>query len=393
MPILVVVLTIGIHAMVRTAVLVTVMLGLWSPRPAMGQPPDRQLNIHGFGGWGFSKTSRNEFLGGDADGEYRRSSFALNLSTPLAPRIQVAAQLLWQSVGDEDVANLDYAFVDWEVARNLHLRLGKAKHPFGLYSEVTGLGTVRPFLTLPASVYGPVPIASKSYRGIGLRGNIPLGRWAAQFDLYGGGIDYEQEESALSLVAKAQVVTGEAIPFEAEHVIGAHLDIKTPVHGLRVGASLYSGLPEKGISPVFDATRRRFLVGGVEAEYLTDRLWLRSEAAWIKDKVPFLSDRERAWYLETGFFLTDRWQVAAGVNHISVDVSLPAPKDITHHDEWAVGINYWVTPELALKASFHAASGNLLANLSDLDLQQTLMTGRSPAPTTRLLQAGVQFSF
>ncbi|MCC7132870.1 MAG: hypothetical protein IT352_09500 [Gemmatimonadales bacterium] len=380
----------------RTTLLLAVAIGLWWPTPAAAQRQERQLDIRGFGGWSVSKTNRNEFLGSDEDGEYRRSSFALNLSTPIAPRIQVAAQLLWQSVGDEDVANLDYAFVDWEVARNLHLRLGKAKHPFGLYSEVAGLGTVRPFLTLPGSVYGPVPIVSKSYRGVGLRGNIPLGDWAAQFDLYGGGIDYEQEESALSLVAKAQIVTGEAIPFEAEHVIGGHLGIKTPITGLRVGASLYSGLPEKGISPVFDATRRRFVVGGVQAEFLTDRLWLRSEAAWIKDKVPFLSDRERAWYLETGLFVTDRWQLAAGYNRISVDVSnlpFPVPEDITHHDEWSVGVNHWVTPELALKASFHAVSGNLLANLSDPELQQTLLTGRSPALTTRLLQAGVQFSF
>jgi hypothetical protein len=372
----------------------TVALLIASASPALGQDL-RSLEIHGFGGWSFGDTDVNRFLGAEPNGEYSKTNFAMKLTGTAIPSVQINAQMFFRNGFDGSSAALDYAFVDWQLSNDLHLRIGKVKHPFGIYSEVAGLGTVRPFLNLPQAIYGPIGLVSKSYRGMGLRGTLSLGSgWGIDYDLYAGGIEFEQEESALDLLTKPlfdPAILGDI--FESEAVVGSRAVFVTPVDGLRVGGSFYSGRPD---APAQESpTRYRTL--GTHVEYVVDRTWIRAEYVKQRDRIAAIQDRETAYYVEAARFLTDHLQIAAQYSWFEVEVSLPqplvAPEGLTIHEENALGLNYWVTPEFGFKASVHWVRGNLIAELAPQDFLAAYTALSSPHPRTRLFQFGAQFSF
>ena len=350
--------------------------------------------IHGFGGWTFGDTDVNRFLGSGPEGEFSKSNFAVKLTANTEASVQVHAQFFFRNAFDGSTTSLDYAFADWRLDNALGVRVGKVKHPFGIYSEVTGLGTVRPFLNLPQAVYGPIALVSKSYRGVGVGGSIPFGvGWTLEYDVYGGGIEFEQEESALAILTSpaADSTVGGRL-FESREVIGSRVTVQAPFDGLKVGVSAYSGRPES-----LDPNADRYYTLGGQAEYVANRTWVRSEVVYQRDRATGLNDRETAYYLEVAQFLGDHWQVATQLSRLSLDISLPPPvvlpEDFREHEELALGLNYWVSPQLGFKASVHWVRGNLIAELGQADLQQIFLTGISPQPETRLLQLGAQFSF
>jgi hypothetical protein len=83
---------------------------------------------------------------------------------------------------------LEYAFAEWKFSEALRVRAGRVKLPFGIYTEILDVGTLRPFFTLPQGVYGPTGTVVPGYNGIGLTGRWSHGgTWALQYDVYGGG--------------------------------------------------------------------------------------------------------------------------------------------------------------------------------------------------------------
>jgi len=379
--------------MLRTA-MAACALTLFACCPLVAQD-GRSVDIHGFGGWSFGDTDVNRFLGAEPNGEYSKTTFAAKLTGTTSAAVQVNAQLFFRNGFDGSQVSLDYAFADWQLHNAVHLRVGKVKHPFGIYNEVAGLGTVRPFLNLPQSVYGPIALISKSYRGLGVRGSVAVrGGWSVEYDVYGGGIEYEQEESALDLLALPLVdsTLGGSL-FESEAVIGARLVVQTPFDGLRLGGSAYSGRLDLPLAP----TSTRFRTVGVSAEYVVDRTWVRAEYVHQRDRLAALQDCESAYYVEVAQFLGDHWQVAGEWGGIDIDVQLPPEfvglDDLLRHRDRALGLNYWVSPQFGFKASVHWVEGNLMAELSPPDLEQLAFTRSSPHPKTRLMQFGAQFSF
>ncbi len=353
-----------------------------------------RVDLHGFGGWSYGRTDGNRFLGADRGGEYTKANFALKIGAAVHPTIQISAQINWRNAFDGSETSLDYAFADWQISRAFGLRAGKVKHPFGIYSEVAGIGTVRPFLNLPQAVYGPVGIVSKSYRGIGLHGSSAMGgAWMVNVDVYGGGIEFEQEESALEILGEQPTdSTLGTNPLASRDVVGARVVLETAIPGFTVGASAYSGRRE-GVE-----NAERYGVLGGQIEYLTDRIWLRSEFAGEGNRFEEMDVGVTALYVELAAFVTDRVQPALQYNRLSVRLNeslfdAPVSADLKRHVEWAVGLNYWVEPELGFKASWHAVEGNVISSLRSDDFARMLYTGISPHPSTRLVQLGVQFSF
>jgi hypothetical protein len=355
----------------------------------------RNLRINGFGGWSYGRTDQNRFLGAEPNGEYSKSQLALKATGTAIPSVQINAQVFFRTGVDGSEARVDYAFADWELANAFHVRFGKAKHPFGIYSEVAGLGTVRPFLNLPQSVYGPIGLVSRSYNGIGVQGDIALGKgWSLVYDAYAGGIEFEGDESELRLFSQDFINQTDVGGIrKSEDVFGGRLQVGVPLNGLRVGGSLYSGRPDlpREQDPV------RFWTWGLQAEYVVDRTWLRAELVRQKDRLARLQDEETAYYVEAAQFLTDRVQIALMASSLEVDLTIagfpPVPEDLTNNTEYAVGLNYWVSPEFGIKASTHWVRGNFLAELEADEYIPTVLTGRSPRPNTRLFQLGAQFSF
>src|SRR6266545_4509197 len=234
---------------------------------------EKRVDLHGFGGWRYGKTDvPNDYLGGTKDGDYREADFALNTSARVSEHLRMVSQVDWHESKAEKGVDLEYAFAEWKFSDKLLLRAGKVKQPFGLYSEVFQVGTLRPFLSLPQGVYGPSSIIGLSYKGLGLTGAIRLGkRWGIQYDVYGGGTDLDETIAPEAFLREG--TAGAVEPIEREqtrNVIGGRISFETPVEGLRFGGAAFSGIE-------IGAARRT--VAGVHAEYVSNKLSLRSEYA------------------------------------------------------------------------------------------------------------------
>jgi len=323
--------------------------------------------IHVFGGWAYGKTDGNGYLSGTKKGDYSATSLSLAISAAPAGHLRIFAS----SQQTESTTQIDYAFGEWTFSDALRLRAGKIKHPFGISTEVYDVGTLRPFFSLPQSVYGPVGTLAESLNGVGAAGVRRLGpSWTVKYDAYFGALSLPYADFGEE--GHGGAATGEQV-LDTKEVIGARLVVETPIDGLSFGASAYSGK----LAPDESAMRPRHSAAGLQAEYLTDRVSLRAE--WTRPRTG--DEGEHGGYFEAAYHLTSHWQVAARHEelHEDADHSL-----IGHHHESALGINYWVSPHFVVKLSAHKVEG--------LHLVVPETDGQAK-PKTTLLNFGAQFSF
>ena len=339
------------------------------------------VTLHGFGGDAYGNTDHNRYLVASPTGEYQNAQLALAAIASPAERLQISSQLSWKQTPDGTETELDYAFAEWRFSDTVRLRVGRAKQPFGIYTEIFDVGTLRPFYSLPQGVYGPAALVAKGYDGLGLTGRASLGEgWELRYDLYGGGVRLANSALAPGLDE------GEGAAEDVEiirDVVGARANFETPVHGLRFGASAYSGKEER-------EEQVRHSVFGLHGEYLAGAWSVRSEYVWHPEKDgPHL----RAFYFEAARTFRRHWQPAARYDWSDTTFSsgeaLPAPS-LGRHEDLAIGLNYVFNPALVLKASFHHVNGNRFARPDDLE--QVLDAGGLLTHTHAVI-AGAQFSF
>ena len=237
---------------------------------------DSSLQIHGFGGWLFGKTNHdNTYLGGLPQGNYRRSDFSLNIEDKVSDRIRVVVQTDWTETENGHDTTLDYAFAEWRLSDKLRIRAGQVKLPFGIYSEIIDVGTLRPFLNPPQGVYGPVGFAGEHYKGIGITGTF-AGRsdWSYGYDLYAGGTDSAEFLAPETFLKGQPVATSPQVEQEStSDLLGGRLTVHTPVEGLEFGFSVYSGVLIAPSSP-------RQAVAAGHISFLVDRWSVRTEYAY-----------------------------------------------------------------------------------------------------------------
>lgn len=358
--------------------------------PARTQEPTPRWDLHVFGGWAYGKTSRNTYLSGTPQGNYQQGALALNLSAHPDPRLSFLAQAFWEQGNEGTETEIDYAFAEWKFSDAVKLRVGKVQQPFGIYTEVFDVGTVRPFLSLPQSVYGPVGIVSEGYQGVGLRGTYPLGKWGVSYDLYAGGIKIEEYGTPIQLLGEENepVEDPSGIGYEiTRNLVGARVVISLPVPGLTAGGSAITGTQsDEGAEPY------RHTVLGAQTEFISNHLWLRSEIARHREQGKYTV---HAFYAEAAYFMTRAWQLAARYDRSRTSFDNPVPPtalSLARHRDIAAGLNLWITPEFVLKGSYHVVEGNRLAGPPAAELAATIAAGQLNS-RTRLVQLGVQFSF
>jgi hypothetical protein len=356
--------------------------------PATGGPPPVQ--VHGFG----------TLLTGGTDGHRYRdlrrgvdagtAVLALNVAAPVSDRLRITTQVHLEGHNAETDTHIDMVLAEWTVSDAVRLRLGQVPQAFGIYTEVFDVGTLRPFLTLPQSVYGAAGIVAEGVRGVSVGGERPLGRrgWALGYDVYGGAMQTPHSEAALDYLLGAAHADEEHS--EDHHtrsvtqLVGGRLVVRTPVPGLSVGASAYTGL-EGGES---DTVRARTV--GAQAEYLGARWSLRGEAVREAERGRSVA----AGYVEAAYRFRGPWQAAvqfdAQRNALDgVDASR-APSLLTHRGV-GLGLNYWFEPGLVVKAAYYGVDGNRFALPAAADLADAV--GRGLGRRTRVLMAGAQLSF
>ncbi|HKC12510.1 MAG TPA: porin [Vicinamibacteria bacterium] len=370
--------------MIRGAAVIVGLAGAVAAAQAQEGP---SVALHGFGGWAYGKTNHNDYLAGLPDGDYRTSNFAINVQSNPIERLRITTQVEWQEDQHGGAVSLDYAFAEWFFSDALKLRAGQIKQPFGISTEVFRVGTLRPFFDLPQAVYGGVGLTGgKAIKGVSLTGTASLGtRWTISYDLYGGGVD-QQEFVLPELFLRGEPVsaTNEFELASTRDVVGAHVVVETPVPGLRVGGSGFTGIE------VIDLNRRK--VFGLQAEYLRGPWSLRGE--YVHENVP-ADITIRGAYIEAAYRLRDRWQGAVQYGRLTTDlpgVNTSIAPSLLNHTEVAVGLNYWFSPQFVFKLSYHHVDGNRLAAPEPEDVAALVRSGALPTKT-QLVHFGAQFSF
>lgn len=365
------------------ALVLSLLLSL--PGTLLAQSTERQVEIRGFGGWAYGRTNQNSYRSGTPEGNYLNANLALNVTAQVSHRLTIIGQIEGvESAEEETEFELDYAFAQWNVSDALKLRVGKVKQPFGIYTELFDVGTVRPFQDLPAALYGNVGFMAEGFNGVGLRGSHRLGgAWSVGYDAYAGGIGLVEREAPL-LFLEGEPVEDEVFE-RGRDVVGARAVVQLPLAGLSLGASGFSARLDSD-----DESVRRTAVAA-QLSYTSERIWWRNEYARADES----GEHTRGGYSELAYFLTPTWQPAVRYERLDtridgLDASV-APS-LLDHQSWRIGINLWPEPDLVLRASVEFVRGNRLAAPEAEALADVIAAG-DLRRTTRLFQVGAQFSF
>ena len=349
------------------------------------------VEIHGYGGWTYSRSDSddNRYLTSSQDGESDYVNLAVALSSRASDRARINAQVWWEARSDEEVrATIDFAFGEWRVSDALRLRMGQVKHPYGIYTEVFDVGTIRPFFWLPQSVYGPSGAVAESYRGVGITGSVfAPGSWRFEYDLYGGEMGLETPNFA-AVFAAATETSGDEESEELEEVglrdlIGGRLTATVPGWDVRLGLSAYVGREEEGPGEQHSAL-------GAHVEYLSDVWSLRSEYVFLRES-PTVD--ATAAYLELARRLGSSWQIAGRADHSDTrldGIDTGEAAALLDHLDITAGLNYWFDSDFVVKLSASRVDGNRFSRPEDLS---AAIEGGGLNRLTRLVSLGVQFAF
>lgn len=380
--------------MKRSAFAVTLIMFLAA---FAAQADDNLIQIHGFGGWSYGRAQDLSFLGATTEGNANNAQFALNVVAKPYDRLNVVAQVNLETANTNH-ADLDYAFAEWVASDHVKLRIGRVKHPLGLYGEVFNVGTVRPFQYLPQSIYGEDGFTAKAYNGAGLTGLLRRGKWELQYDVYTGEIDGDYAiplpPSATAVGVDVNASPFRNIGFRYRNVIGGRLQASTPIEGLLIGASAYSANDHFVTSATNRKVARTVAIGS--AEYARGPLTLRSE--WGRGESEGLHTH-KGGYVEGSWRVTPKWQLAARYDKLHFDPigfpnSFKGPlSQLKDHKDVAFGVNYWLTSSFVLRTDFHKTQGNRFMYPDTLrELNSDVAAGKLGSSSSALI-LGAQFSF
>ena len=385
-----------------------------------------KVSLHGTGSWAAGMTdNENRYFLWTEDGNLEHLEAALNIRAEVYDNVSVYVQASFDRTWTGTDAEVDYAFAEWSFSDQLTFRGGKVNAPFMLYADMDDTRTALPFFNLPLGIYHDAGV--DAYKGIGLTGTVSLpGDWTVQCDIYGGTmvqhpdrkISYfytETDDDGDPLVDENGDPAFDdywylEVPDQAvEKMIGGRIMISPPLEGLRFGFSAYTGdqkyyesaslteYEEKWAEEFLFNTVEKPISAGFSIEYLSDTWELRSEYLLTYQDDP--SYQANRVYAEAAYRFTEHWQAAVRYEHNTVD-DFPDQGFLTdfdslrEHKELVFGLNYWFTPRLAVKGSYHRVQGNRFAVPADDEkYRDGLWEGRFNEEETQLFLFGVQFSF
>lgn len=166
------------------------------------------------------------------------------------------------------------------------------------------------------------------------------------------------------------------------------------MEGLSIGVSAYAGTPSavEGAEPAeeIDPSWGDHRIFGMQLEYSTEKTLLRFEYV-TGQKIAHID----AAYIELARRVHGPWQIAGRYETITLDPDdqvSPVAVSLLDHDEWVIGLNYWLNPAAVIKLAYHEIDGNLLVH-PDLDEITEIVQAEGLETDSRLISLGVQFSF
>ena len=356
---------------------------------------DGQLSLHGNGEWSYQRTlHQNSYLAAPPRGSYENAQFDLLVTARAADDLVITGQMGF----DQEAVSAEWVFAEWRFSDRLRLRAGKIFQPLGNYAELRYAGTARPFFTLPTSVYGPSNISADALYGAAITGQwVTEGGWNLGYDLYAGGTGAEEVEPYEALALDPADpgyadAAAEVVETEARHVrdvLGARLSL-TPPDDLVLRASAYAGHLGRGRP----GQPSSVLTWGLSAMYRGEQLWLSAEGFQI---IEFDEEEALSGYVSAAWYFTEhlqgclRWEKT----HVTFEGMSGPMSQLQHHEELAVGLNWWVNPNFVFKGSWHVIDGNRFAFPADITLGElaALTAAGGLHWRTNAFVVGTQFSF
>lgn len=369
-----------------------------------------EVSIHGFGSWGYGQTDGPHYLHGSEEGHYDHAQFYLNINANVTENLTVISQFGFEQSDSGTRYDFDYAFAEWKISDQLRLRIGKVKHAFGIYGEILNVGTIRPFMTLAQGIYGPHGFVGKGLNGVALTGTIHSNSgWEIRYDLYYGQLKTYLEMPAILTFFFAQdpnTLHDGMVAYEKDIVelTGGRISFSTPIDGLNFGFSGYTGKDKSGVEGVGSISGDQTSYG-THLEYLSSNLWIRSEYIHLTQNARTGEAQNQnsetvtnCFYFEAAYKLFDHWQLAFRYEQSEADITeldeamLPRFfQEYLIHKDIVFGLNYWFSPNLVIKASYHMVEGITYA-WPHFDDPMAFLMGEFDNES-KLFQIGAQFSF
>ncbi len=362
-----------------------------------------KLTIHGYGGWAVGASDPYPYLAGRGEGEAEVENVeaVLLLSARPTEKLRIVFAPEWeveQEEGEtEEETKIELAYAEWDQSDALRFQIGRSRMPFGIYTEIYDVGTLRPFYHLPQATYGHTGFVAEYYDGVGVGGTrVVRSDWDFTYDFYLGGASFDVDEPfevALEGPGGDEDEEAEESEGNLESLLGFRMDFGSNVSGLSFGVSALGGEPESAgdVAGGGSVSWGDFASYGVHGELERGDWLIRSELGRHHED-EFDID---AGYLEVAYRFDENWQLAARYDHAnaSFEEALPeSAESLLRHRESVVGLNYWFDPNFVVRLSYHRIDGNLFTHPEHDELFEQVENG-TVDDSSSLILFGAQFSF
>lgn len=211
------------------------LLGLAGPALAADLADGVQL--HGFISQGYLHTAGTDWFGDTSGhGTFEFDEAAVSVSAQPVDRLRLGVQVLARAMADsgDNKVEIDWAYADYRLRRQVGFKAGRFKMPYGLYNESRDIDFDHPSIFLPLCIYQPqLRDYMLAIQGGMVYGSLDAGA-AGQLDynLYGGGQRLDTEGDLATYLSHLGI--GDSFSsISIKEVVGTALTWRAPVEGLR----------------------------------------------------------------------------------------------------------------------------------------------------------------
>lgn len=146
----------------------------------------------------------------------------LQIDAQLSDDIQVVTQMVGDQYQDDFSVNIDWAFLKYQLADDIYLRMGKMAIPAFLYSEYLNVRYAYTWARVPSEVYEMMPVSA--YTGVDMLIQLPAGDYTVNIQPF-----YGNAKLTSPFGAAGEVTT------TLEGLIGLTAALETDMQTFRIG--------------------------------------------------------------------------------------------------------------------------------------------------------------
>ena len=301
---------------------------------------EEQFQLHSYGDLSHERSTVD--ASGMQMGERETSS---NLSLVGVWQVTDRAKVWTQLFRSSELGKfrVDWAFVDFQTTGAQTLRLGRIRLPFGLHNEMRDVQALRPTASMPFMYDEELAFVDEAFDGASVEQHFDIGASTVKLEAYG---------AANLLSGGAETARGSAV--------GARVVLETPVDGLSLRGSVYSGRLKRNKEVALDDANtqkdahQRKRAWAVGLRYLQDHIDVQLEMAR-----GFLYDHSvTTAYVQAAVPLAQHWTAAARLERIVTDTSQRG-NHAFQEQRLVFGVGYTLSESfgLRLEQQFHRGYG------------------------------------